>query len=58
VVVPSPDVVQFKDHKEDKAFFDEESVNVFISKNCCSGICYLLNMPNGFQNPARKTANY
>jgi len=36
VVVPSPDVAQFKGHKEDKAFFDEEGVNVFILKNCWS----------------------
>ena len=58
--MPSPDVAQFKDHKEDKEFFDEEGVTFSSRKTVatyfCSGICYLLNLPNGFKNPARKTA--
>jgi len=44
-----------KCHKEDKVFFDEEGVSVFISKNCWNMIlvrnllvtnCYLLSLPN------------
>jgi len=50
-----------KRQKEGKEIFDEEGVNVFISQNCWnevwSGISYMLNLPNGFWNPARKSTN-
>jgi len=46
-------VPNFKCRKEDNVYFDDKGVNVFISKNCCnmfqSGICYMLNVPNGFK---------
>jgi len=52
-----------KRYQEDNAFFDEQGGKVerYITKNCSynfllSGIGYLLNLPNGFQNPARKPA--
>jgi len=52
---------KIKRHKEGKYFFDEEGVNIFISKmvgtNIWPGICYLLNLLNVFQNPARKSAS-
>jgi len=38
--------------KKRSIFFDEEDVKVFVLKNCWtrfwSGICYLLNLPNGW----------
>jgi len=50
-----------KHQKEGKEFFDEESQTGFISTNCwnkyLSGTCLLLNLLNGFQNPARKSAS-
>jgi len=50
-----------KRQKEGKEFFDEEVLKVFISKifgtNIWPGICYLLNLLNVFQNPARKSAS-
>ena len=48
-------------HEDDKLLFDENGIEVFISKNCwnkfLSGICYLLSLPNSFPNPARKSTN-
>ena len=50
-----------KCQKEGEEFFDEECVKFFISKmvgtNIWPGICYLLNLLNVFQNPARKSAS-
>jgi len=47
--------------KEGNEFIDEEGVKVFITSivgtNIWPGICYLLNLPNIFQNPARKSAS-
>jgi len=45
-----------KRQKEDKEFFDEKRVKV-IGTNIWPGIRYLLNLLNGFQNPARKSAS-
>jgi len=57
-------VLPISNCQEDKACFDEEVRRKFlniITKNCSytflSGICYLLSLPKGFQNPARKPAS-
>jgi len=50
-------------HQEDKAHFDEQGENLqrlspkTVHTIFSSGICYLLNLLNGFQNPARKPAS-
>jgi len=46
--------------EEDKLFYNEEVVRFSspkLLKHFLPGICYRLNLPNGFQNSARKSAH-
>jgi len=46
--------------EEDKLFYNEEDVRFSSPKTVETffpGICCLLNLPNGFQNPVRKSAH-
>jgi len=46
--------------EEDKLFYHEKNVRFSSPKSVETffpGICYLINLPNGFQNSARKSAH-
>jgi len=50
LVLVLPNLKRFEQDK--LRFSSPKTVETFLS-----GICYLLNLPNGFQNSARKPAN-